>query len=206
MAANYGDFNNDGWPDIYLGTGYPSYDVVTPNIAYLNNEGKSFIDVTFELGLGQLHKGHGISFGDIDRDGDQDIFSQIGGFYPGDGFYNFLYKNPTKSNNWISIKLKGENSNSIGIGARIKIIIIKENKDLEEIHSLVSSGGSFGSSTFEQHIGLGSAKRIKEIQINWPNSSNVQIFKNVPINKSLLIEENKQNYYIREIKPINMSN
>ena len=206
MAANYGDFNNDGWPDIYLGTGYPSYDVITPNIAYLNNEGKSFIDVTFELGLGQLHKGHGISFGDIDRDGDQDIFSQIGGFYPGDGFYNFLYKNPTKSNNWISIKLKGENSNSIGIGARIKIIIIKENKDLEEIHSLVSSGGSFGSSTFEQHIGLGSAKRIKEIQINWPNSSNVQIFKNVPINKSLLIEENKQNYYIREIKPINISN
>ena len=81
-----------------------------------------------------------------------------------------------------------------------------KNKDLEEIHSLVSSGGSFGSSTFEQHIGLGSARKIKEIQINWPNSSNVQIFKNVPINKSLLIEENKQNYYIREIKPINISN
>ena len=206
MAANYGDFNNDGWLDLYLGTGYPSYDVITPNIAYLNNKGKNFIDVTYELGLGQLHKGHGISFGDIDRDGDQDIFAQIGGFYPGDGFYNFLYKNPTKSNNWVSIKLKGVNSNSIGIGARIKITIVKQNKNLEEIHSLVSSGGSFGSSTFEQHIGLGSAKEIKEIQIYWPTSSKVQILKNVPINTAIFVEENKQDYTIREIPPINISN
>tara|TARA_B100000676_G_C17832819_1_gene708752 strand:- start:218 stop:919 length:702 start_codon:yes stop_codon:yes gene_type:complete len=206
MAANYGDFNNDGWLDIYLGTGYPSYDVITPNIAYLNNQGNDFIDVTFELGLGQLHKGHGISFGDIDRDGDQDIFTQIGGFYPGDGFYNFLYKNHHKENNWISIKLQGSNSNSQGIGTRIKVITLTKNNTLEEIYSTVSSGGSFGSSTFEQHIGIGSSKEIKEIHINWPASSKLQIFKNVPINRSILIEEDRQDYTIRDIKPINTPN
>ena len=76
----------------YLGTGFPTYDALAPNIAYRNNDGKSFTDVTFSAGLGHLHKGHGIAFGDLDRDGDQDIFAQIGGFFPGDRFQNALLR------------------------------------------------------------------------------------------------------------------
>ena len=121
MAANFGDMDNDGFPDFYLGTGYPSYDVLGPNIAYRNNEGRSFTDVTFSAGLGHLHKGHGIAFGDLDRDGDQDIFAQMGGFYPGDAFENALYENPGHKNRWLSARLVGVQSNRAGIGARIKL-------------------------------------------------------------------------------------
>ena len=83
MGANFGDLDNDGYPDFYLGTGAPSYDAIAPNAMYRNNGGNGFQDVTFSGGFGHLQKGHGVSFGDLDKDGDQDIFVQVGGFLSG---------------------------------------------------------------------------------------------------------------------------
>ncbi|MEZ6087377.1 MAG: VCBS repeat-containing protein [Pirellulaceae bacterium] len=77
MGANFGDLNNDGFPDFYLGTGYPNYEALMPNLMYLNQAGKRFADVTTVGGFGHLQKGHGIAFADIDNDGDQDIFSEM---------------------------------------------------------------------------------------------------------------------------------
>ena len=84
MGANFGDVDNDGYPDIYLGTGSPSYASLVPNVLLRNKEGKSFVDVTASSGTGELHKGHGVAFADIDYDGDEDIITSIGGAQPGD--------------------------------------------------------------------------------------------------------------------------
>ncbi|MCZ6821120.1 MAG: VCBS repeat-containing protein [Calditrichaeota bacterium] len=107
MGANYGDVDNDGFPDFYLGTGAPPYDTLIPNVMYRNEMGKRFVDVTASAGVGHLQKGHAIAFGDLDNDGDQDIFAQMGGAYPDDGFHNALFENPGNSNHWITIKLVG---------------------------------------------------------------------------------------------------
>jgi len=48
-----------------------------------NNGGKVFQDVTTSGGFGHLQKGHAIAFGDIDNDGDEDIFEEMGGAYSG---------------------------------------------------------------------------------------------------------------------------
>ena len=129
MGANFGDLDNDGFLDFYLGTGYPSFEAVGPNVMYRNNGGKDFVDVTFSGGFGHLQQGHGIAFGDLDRDGDQDIFVQMGGFYPGDGFFDALYENPGHDNHWISVRLVGEKSNRAAIGARIKLELALEQGD-----------------------------------------------------------------------------
>ena len=121
MGSNFGDFDNDGYPDMYLGTGFPAFNALAPNVAYRNDEGESFSNVTFSAGLGHIQKGHGIAFGDLDRDGDQDIFVQVGGFYPSDGFVNSLYVNPGAGNRWTSIRLIGTRSNRSAIGARIRV-------------------------------------------------------------------------------------
>ena len=84
MGAYFGDIDNDGYPDIYLGTGNPSYGALVPNVLLRNKEGKSFVDVTASSGTGELHKGHGVAFADIDNDGDEDIITSIGGAQPGD--------------------------------------------------------------------------------------------------------------------------
>ena len=204
MAANFGDMDNDGFPDFYLGTGYPTYDAVGPNIAYRNNEGDSFTDVTFSAGLGHLHKGHAIAFGDLDRDGDQDIFAQMGGFYPGDGFENALYRNPGHGNNWLSAKLIGVASNRAAIGARIKVDLAMRDGSRRAVYFRVNSGGSFGASTLEQEMGLGQAERIVSLEVFWPTSGIRQTFDDVPLDTRIEITEGSDDYEVLKTRAIRL--
>ena len=200
MAANFGDMDNDGFPDFYLGTGYPTYDAVGPNIAYRNNEGDSFTDVTFSAGLGHLHKGHGIAFGDLDRDGDQDIFAQMGGFYPGDDFENALYENPGHGNRWLSLKLVGVESNRVAIGARIRVELAMEDGSRRDVYARVTSGGSFGASSLEQEMGLGRAERILSAEVFWPTSGTLQVFEDLPLDTRIEITEGDDDYEVLETR------
>ncbi|MFK8012070.1 MAG: FG-GAP repeat domain-containing protein, partial [Marinicellaceae bacterium] len=88
MGANYGDINNDGFLDMYIGTGSPDFRTIVPNRMFINNYALSFHDVTTATVTGHLQKGHGISFADLDNDGDQDIYAVMGGAYTGDFFQN----------------------------------------------------------------------------------------------------------------------
>ena len=94
MGANFGDIDNDGFLDIYLGTGNPSYASLVPHVLLRNKDGKYFVDVTASSGTGELHKGHGVAFADIDNDGDEDILTVIGGASPGDSHAFRLFENP----------------------------------------------------------------------------------------------------------------
>ena len=70
MGANFGDLDNDGFLEFYLGTGYPNYEALMPNVMYRNRGGSGLSDVTTVGGFGHLQKGHGVSFAALDNDGD----------------------------------------------------------------------------------------------------------------------------------------
>src|SRR5215469_154190 len=125
MGANFGDVDNDGYPDIYLATGGPEYGALAPKMLLRNREGKDFVDITSASGTGDLHKGHAVAFADLGNNGVEDLLVSIGGPTPGDAHQFRVYENPGSSNDWITVKLVGVKSNRAGIGARIQVVVEK---------------------------------------------------------------------------------
>ncbi len=192
MGSNFGDLDNDGYLDMFLGTGDPDFRSIIPNLVFRNNRGKQFQNVTTAGGFGNLQKGHAVAFADLDHDGDQDIFVNMGGANYGDVYQNTLFENPYSSsdsaNHWITLRLIGTQSNRMAIGARIEIVVT-EREALRSIFRDVNTGGSFGSNTLRQEIGLGSSSLIDTLQISWPTSQTIQTFTNIKADQSLVITE-----------------
>jgi len=194
MGSNFGDVNNDGYPDIYLGSGNPSFAAVLPHVLLLNKEGKSFEDITASSGTGELHKGHGIAFADLARNGNEDIVAEIGGAVPSDAHALRLFENPGSGNDWINIHLVGVKTNRAAIGAQIKLTVKDKDQPVRSIYSTVSSGGSFGANPMERHIGLGKSAQILDLEVWWPTSDTRQHFSNVDKNQFLEIKEFAKDY------------
>jgi FG-GAP-like repeat/ASPIC and UnbV len=188
MGSNFGDIDNDGYPDMYFGTGNPLYQSLIPNKLFRNAGGKKFEDVTVASRTGNLQKGHGVAIADIDNDGDEDIFIKMGGAYAGDAYQSLLYINPGQNkNNWISLDLEGVQCNRAAIGARIKLSFL-ENGVRRNVYKDVNSGSSFGSNPLRQHLGVGMARVIDSVEIRWPGSE-TQVFRNVAVDQFLRIKE-----------------
>jgi hypothetical protein len=194
MGANFGDVDNDGFLDFYLGTGSPSYASLVPNVLFKNQVGKRFVDVTAASGTGSLQKGHGVAIGNLFNDGSPVIFAELGGMAPGDAYYSALYRNPDSKNNWIDLKLIGVKTNRAAIGARIRLTLHDEEGKPRSVYKHVTSGGSFGASPLQQHIGVGKARRIERLEIDWPTTGTRQVFSAVSVNQFLEVKEFAKTY------------
>ncbi|MEQ9410561.1 MAG: VCBS repeat-containing protein [Fuerstiella sp.] len=190
MGANFGDLNNDGYSDFYLGTGDVAYSEIMPNVMFLNQRGAEFVNVTMAGGFGHLQKGHGVSFADIDNDGDQDVYMQMGGAYPSDRFNDALYENPGCDGHWLCVHLIGSRSNRSAIGARIRAVF-QENGVERSVYRHVSSGGSFGSNPLRQWLGTGAATQIRRLEVYWPTTDQTQVFENIQADQLIRITEDE---------------
>jgi hypothetical protein len=206
MGGNFGDIDNDGYPDMYFGTGNPDFKSLVPNKMFKNIDGKKFADVTTSSRTGNLQKGHAVAFADLRNTGIQDIFIEMGGAYKGDSYTSSLYVNPGQTNNnWISLKLEGVKANRAAIGSHIKVTFT-ENGVKRSVYKDVNSGGSFGSSPLQQEIGIGQARSIDEIEITWAGSRTVQRFKNITPNQFLHITEGNAVAVVIHLKKLNYKN
>jgi len=188
MGSNFGDLDNDGWLDFYVGTGDPDFSTLIPNRMFRNAEGKFFQDVTTSGGFGHLQKGHAVCFADIDNDGDQDVYEDMGGAYSGDIYANVLYANPGHGNHWITLKLEGVRCNRVAIGARIKVVVETAAGE-RAIYKTVSSGGSFGANPLRQEIGLAKAKAVRFVEIFWPVTGKTEVIKDLQMDRFYKIRE-----------------
>jgi alkaline phosphatase D len=188
-AAVWGDFDNDGYLDLYVVNSGSSTTGNGPGYLYRNNQDGTFTNVTDVKGIKTptTGRGHGAAWGDYDNDGFLDLFLTYGeDIFPNRLGPHVLYHNEGNSNNWLKIKLVGTFSNRQGIGARVAIKI-GQNTLYREANE--GNGGHFLSQgAGPLHFGLGHATLIDKILIQWPSGLR-QVLNKIAINQEITIVE-----------------
>lgn len=196
MGANFGDLDMDGYLDFYAGSGDPDMRALVPNRAFRGVGGARFEEVTAAAGLGLLAKGHGISIGDVDDDGDDDILAEMGGHHRADAARSALFLNPGFGNAWVTLTLEGTSANRSAIGARIRVRAVTP-EGPRDVYRTVGSGGSFGSNPLRQTVGLGRATAIDSIEIRWPGAKAVQRLEHPPLDSFLRARQGAAGFEVR---------
>ncbi len=198
MGSNFGDLDNDGYLDFYIGTGTPHLGSTVPNRMFRNVNGQSFEEVTYPGGFGHIQKGHGVAFADLNNDGDQEVYAVLGGAYEGDTFTNVLFDGELNENNYITIRLNGNTQNTDAIGARVSITTSNNT-----YHRTVNTGGSFGSNPLRLEVGLGQCDPTVSINIQWPDKErSVTSLGNISVNKSYIIKQSDNSIQELEDKSV----
>lgn len=190
-GAGFIDYDNDGWPDIFISDGHVYPEVRETSlesgyrerkVVYHNLGNRKFEDVSMDLGPGIVEQvaGRGCAFGDFDNDGDIDIVVNCTNDVP-----QLLRCDSKLANNWIKIKLVGVKSNRSAIGARVYCRTTVHNQMQE-----VRSGGSYISqSDLRLHFGLAGAKECA-LEVRWPTGQ-VEKYAGVRANRIIKIVEGK---------------
>lgn len=148
------DFNNDGWADVF-----------TNGRIMINNGDNTFTVQNVSPNVGAV--------GDLNNDGFLDIQNGTTVFY-----------NQPNGNNWIKMNLKGIQSNSNGIGARVEI----HGAWGKQIRDVQSGIGFRHMGTLNPHFGIGLATGVDSVIVRWP-SGQIDVICNPEINSTLYLEE-----------------
>ena len=202
MGANFGDVDNDGYLDLYLGTGDMSYEGLDVSLMFKNVEGGLFEDITTAAGTGHLQKGHGVSFADWDCDGDLDLFVELGGATPGDQSYNALFQNPGQGHHWLKVKLVGTKTNRAALGAQIRVDLKPKEAPPRSIYRTVGNNSSFGGNSLIETIGLLDETNVAQLTVSWPVSNSTQSFRDLPADRIITIVEGDETYKTVQQRPV----
>jgi enediyne biosynthesis protein E4 len=182
----FGDFNLDGWEDLYFASAdiYPDRYAGYPpqrNTLLINDHGKRFLNLRAPSRSDDPGNSRGVSTADYDRDGRLDLLVIDQGGTP------HLYRNVTPRGNshWLEINTVGTVSNRDGCGARI-VLTTKGPPMTREV--FCGSVGQSSGSDKVVHFGLGPVKTVKKVTITWP-SGRRQVLRKVRADRLLTITE-----------------
>ncbi len=176
-----------------------------PSVLLRNRDGKSFVDVTASSGTGELHKGHGVAFADLDNDGDEEIVFEVGGVTPGDAHAFRLFKNPGHGNDWITLKLVGVKTNRAAIGARIKVTVKRRLTARARSTALSAAADHSARRPCSSTSVSARLRSIVDLEIWWPTSNTRQHFADVALNRTLEIKEFAKSPTYLERRPLPLS-
>ena len=191
-GVGFGDFDNDGWPDVFVANGNvtPLIDKLPNDLKYReplqlfrNLNGHKFTEIGNSAGLddGPMQSRRGTAFGDINNDGSVDVVVYNVGAPP-----SIFLNESHNSNHRVLFKLVGNKSNREAVGARVTVTTAKM-KQLDEVRA----GGSYLSTNDSRlHFGLGPDALMKEIDIDWPSGQHEKLV-NIPADAIYTLEEGK---------------
>lgn len=177
----WGDYDNDGYLDVFLAVRYGR-----DNLLYRNNGDGNFARVTTGSLVRDLGNSVNGVWGDFDNDGFLDLFVANGAADAPER--NFFYRNNGNTNSWLKCRLIGTTSNRPAIGAKVRLKATVRGREMWQLREIfVNSGNSAGSGLIA-HFGLGDASRADVVRIEWP-SGTVQALHDVRTNQFLTVVE-----------------
>ena len=192
------DYDNDGDLDLYFHDNLTS----TGNQRLFRNDGNwEFVDVTVAEGLHQAASGAPVgaggydsAWGDLDRDGDQDLIDPNNSTFSGPSGTVatpervYVSDASTNGNHWLYVELAGPTANTTGIGATLYATMNDGTpQELTLRREANTNIGTFNQSDLPVHFGLGAALEIDELRIEWPDGSRQSLY-NVAANQYLTVE------------------
>ena len=185
------DFDNDGFRDIIVTNGFPrdvtDHDFVSfrkeafsvtskkdmleqipevkiHNYAYRNNGDLTFSDVSANWGLLTPSFSNGAAWADLDNDGDLDfVVNNING--KSMVYESNLISSEKKDQNWIRIKVEGEEKDINGFGAWISVYY----GDKQQVYEYTPYRGYLSTVQLDPHFGLGAVTKLDSIVAQWPD-------------------------------------
>lgn len=165
------DWQNNGWPDLFLVNGhvYPQVDSVEigtkyqePMLLFENQRNGTFKNISKLVGptIQVPRVGRGVACGDLFNDGRMEMVVETLKSEP-----LILQAQGGPANHWINFQLEGTKSNRLALNARIKATA----GDLVQTGELVSGGSYLSQNDLRIHFGLGTHDRVDKVEIVWPN-------------------------------------
>ncbi|HIB41121.1 MAG: hypothetical protein CXX81_17815 [Methanobacteriota archaeon] len=181
--CHFFDYDLDGDFDLFTTAGRINTYVPTQENTLFRNDGNGWLtDITDEVGLGGHKKSMGASTVDFDGDGDIDIIVANS-----DGPLQLFENNAAQitGNHWLKIELRGNQSNSYGIGMLVEVELSNGSVISQQTYA---GSGYLGSGDPVVHVGLGSETQVKEVRVKW-STGHVQVIQNVVIDQTLVVLE-----------------
>jgi hypothetical protein len=169
-----GDFDNDGWEDVFLpsGMGYPFY--YWPNYLLMNQGDGTFRNRADELGVEPPPRG---KFFDKPIGGEPAARSSrcaVTGDFRGVGRLDivtnnfndqpYYFKNQLPRRNYVQFRLRGTRSNRDAVGAVVRLY----QGERVMTRQVVGAGGYLSQSSRVLHFGLGDRPAIDRVEVTWP--------------------------------------
>jgi hypothetical protein len=170
-----GDFDNDGYQDVFLpsGMGYPYY--YWPNALLLNNGNGTFTDRAAEAGIEPPRRGMHLPepignspaarssrcavTADFDGDGRLDLLVNNFNDSP------YYFKNGFPRRNYVAFRLQGTRSNRDAVGAVVRLHVGGD----VLVRQVQAAGGYLSQSSKTLHFGLGGREQVDMVEIRWPS-------------------------------------
>ena len=194
FACFFFDYDNDGWPDIFIADGHIENEVervqkrvkyAEPPHVFRNLGGGKFQETTDSLGAAFVapRVGRGAAYADIDNDGVLDLLLTT------NGGPAYLFHNTGVTNHSLRVKLFGTKSNRNGIGAVVRVTAGKDKQNMQS--QMLRSGSSYLSqSELVLTFGLGSLTQADAVEIQWP-SGQVDKLAKVTGDQTITVQEGK---------------
>jgi hypothetical protein len=177
-GSAWGDYDKDGDLDLAVG-GYDG-----PNLLFNNDGSGNFEKVLNNSFVNNGNYTEGLAWADADNDGDLDIFTAKNNYFGGN---NSFFLNDGNSNNWLKIKLEGDQlyHNIQAFGAKVFVYATIFGHPVMQMREVAtqSGGGQGGQNDAVQFFGLGDATVVDSVIVHWMFNEFKQ--SNVSVNQTI---------------------